>query len=356
MKRRKTRHVKVGRVTLGGSEPIAVQSMIKSSPEHGERIIAEALALEKAGCDILRIAVKSRQHLEIIERLKRKVAMPVVADIHFDHSLALLAIEMGADKIRINPGNINKEKHLEEILDCCLREEVPVRIGVNSGSVREHHTDPEELAEEMVREASECVAFFEKRSFDKLVVSLKAPDVLTTVLANRKFASSTDIPLHVGLTGTGPPEIGLLKSAMSIGALLAEGIGDTIRVSLTDESVSEIRAAREILQASGRGLFNFDIISCPTCGRAEGEVLDIISSAKSRLDELAEKSPELVKKNPKIAIMGCEVNGPGEAKAADVGVAFGRSKAVLFRKGKVIRTVDREKVLDGLMGLIRSGD
>lgn len=351
--RRKAKEVRIGTLFIGADRPIAVQSMIKASSDDLKGMIEEALRLKSAGCQIIRLAVKTPRHVENIPALKTECGMPVVADVHFDPALAVLAARGGADKIRINPGNIHKDSQLKEILDSAAGEGVAVRIGVNSGSVREHFDDPERLSGQMVLEASQCERFFRDNGFDELVVSLKAPDVITCVLANKKMASVTDLPLHVGLTAAGPFQEGLIRSSMAMGMLLSEGIGDTIRVSLTEDPVLEVVAARSILQALGLGTFDFTLISCPTCGRACGDIRPVVAEVSGKLRALARKSPDLVALAPKVAIMGCEVNGPGEAKAADVGAAFGMGKAALFVKGQVVRSVDARDVVESLIELIK---
>ncbi len=350
--RRHTRQVEAGGVGIGSSYPVSIQSMVKTDPDDFKGTVAQAKALESSGCEVIRIAVKTSDHLGVIPLLKNEVKMPVVADIHFDHRLALRAIEMGADKIRINPGNINGTEHLEEIIKKCKAKKIPVRIGVNSGSVRKHFSDPEKLAEEMKHEALGHIRFFEERDLYDIVVSVKAPDVKTTILANRKISECTDVPIHIGLTATGAPESGIIRSSVAIGALLLEGIGDTLRVSLTDDPIEEVRIAKEILQATGVRRFGFDLISCPTCGRAASGLSDLVKRADKLLRDLSRKRPELVEKFPQIAIMGCEVNGPGEAKAADLGVAFGKQKAVIFKKGKVVTSAKNEIVLKHLIDII----
>ncbi|HHV51613.1 MAG TPA: flavodoxin-dependent (E)-4-hydroxy-3-methylbut-2-enyl-diphosphate synthase [Clostridiales bacterium] len=341
--RRKTRMVLVGGVPIGGGSPVTVQSMLSVPASNIKRCVEQAKSLESAGCEILRTAVPDINAVKLISALKEAVSIPIVADIHFDYKLALESAAAGADKIRINPGNIGDESRIKAVVDECKRRNIPIRIGVNSGSLEKEilarYGHP--TAEALRDSAMYHVSLLEKFDFDKIVLSLKSSDVPTMVRAYELISESCDYPLHLGVTEAGTERMGLLKSAAGIGALLLKGIGDTIRISLTANPVREVEAARDLL--SGLGLRNncATMVSCPTCGRTGIDLIKIANQVEERLKN--------VKKPIKVAVMGCVVNGPGEAREADVGIAGGQGKVVIFKKGQVVRTVDENLAVDELM-------
>ena len=349
MKRRETRTVDIGGVKIGSGYPIAIQSMAKTDTHDISSTVGEVLRLEKAGCEIVRVAVKTKEAARAICEIKKEITIPLVADIHFDYKLALEAVRNGADKIRINPGNMKDEGDLERIIDVCEEKSIPIRVGINSGSLMEMHTgraDPDEI---MVKSMSEYLEYFNKRGFSDIVISLKSSDIRVVIGAYRKMAVRCDHPFHLGVTAAGLPEDGIVKSSIGIGALLLDGIGDTIRVSLTGDPVSEIYPAQSMLQSTGSRTFGPEIIACPTCGRCQVDLVSIVEELKARV--MSNRS--WVGKKPLIiAVMGCEVNGPGEAKAADVGIAFGKNKGVIFRKGEILKTVAAEDAVEELLKII----
>lgn len=340
LKRRKTRQASIGRVKVGGGAPVSIQSMTKTNTRDVKATVKQIKELEKEGCEIIRVAILDRETAETIPAIKKRIKIPLVADIHFDYKLALEAIENGADGIRINPGNIKDKGKIIQIMRRAREKIIPIRIGVNSGSLdRKKYKGP--LARAMVRSALDSIKIFEKEKFYDIIVSLKASDVLTTTEAYRLIAKRCDYPLHLGITATGLPPSGIIKSAMGIGSLLLEGIGDTIRVSLTGPPQEEVRVGYEILRTLGlrKGI---EIIACPTCGRCE---IDLIKIAKRIERELNCSMFNVQCSMPlKVAIMGCVVNGPGEAREADIGIAGGKKIGIIFRKGRVIKKV-REKDL-----------
>ena len=333
--------IKVGNVTLGDGN-IYIQSMLNVRAEDIQNSVKQAKELEKAGCRIIRAAVPRLECAELIPALKNAVDIPVVADIHFDYRIALKCAELGVDKIRINPGNIGAEENVKAVADVCRKRGIPIRIGVNSGSlekkVLEKYGSP--VPEAFVESALENVRLLNKYDFDDIVISIKSSDVKTTIDSYRLLHEQTDYPLHLGVTETGTAHMGIIKSAIGIGSLLCDGIGDTIRVSLTADPIEEIYAAKDILKACGIG-GGINIVACPTCGRTQ---IDLIGLANK-----VEKAVAGIEKNIKIAVMGCVVNGPGEAREADLGITGGNGKAVIFRKGEVIRTVPEDDVLDALL-------
>ena len=347
-KRRRTRTVRVGRTEIGGSAPISVQSMTNTDTHDIPATLAQVRALEEAGVDIIRLAVPDIEAAATFTALKEEgVRVPLVADIHFDHRIALAAIAAGADKIRINPGNIGSREKTAEVVRACRAAGVPIRIGVNSGSLEKSvlakfgRPSAEALAESALFHAR----ILEELDFYDTVISVKASSVPEMLEANRILAARTDYPLHLGVTEAGGAHMGTVKSAVGIGACLAEGIGDTIRVSLTADPVLEVRAARDILSALDlnpvRGM---DIISCPTCGRTRIDLIPLLSAFEAALDKTA-----LRKKPLKVAFMGCVVNGPGEAREADIGIAGGIGEAILFKKGEIIRRIPEDKIVSELI-------
>lgn len=341
---RKLHEVRVGELTLDGKN-IYIQSMLNAPADDVEGNVMQAVELEKAGCEIVRVSVPSLKNVELISAIKEKIHIPLVADIHFDHRIALECAAAGVDKIRINPGNIGGMEKVKAVADECRKRNIPIRIGVNSGSLEKEllakYGRP--CADALVESALNHAALLEQCDFDDIVISIKSSDVKTMIEAYRLAAEKTVYPLHLGVTEAGTERMGLIKSAMGIGSLICDGIGETIRVSLTDDPVKEIRAAKDILMAAGRG-HGVRLVSCPTCGRT-----------KIGLVGLAKQVEELVKDIPidiTVAVMGCIVNGPGEAREADIGIAGGDGCAVLFRKGEMLRKVSEEKVIDELMAEI----
>ena len=343
MKRRMTKKITVGTLCIGGGAEITVQSMLNVPSTDKEGSVRQAIALEKAGCEIIRLAIPAKEAVQLIPAIKKEVSVPLVADIHFDYKLALESAAAGIDKIRINPGNIGDESRVKQVADECRRRHIPIRIGVNSGSLEKHilakygKPTPQALCDSALYHA----ALLEKFDFDQIVLSLKSSNVLFMKEAYELAAQQCDYPLHVGVTEAGTERMGLIKSAAGIGSLLLNGIGDTIRVSLTDDPVKEVYAAKDILQALGLRRFGVQFISCPTCGRTR---IDLISLAKQ-----AEKRLKDCHKPITVAIMGCVVNGPGEAREADIGIAGGEGVGLIFKKGEIIRKVPEECLLDELM-------
>lgn len=346
VERRKSRQVRVGRVTVGGGASVSVQSMSNRSAHDIEGNVAQAKALKQAGCDILRVAVPDREAVRLIDTIKSEVDIPLVADIHFDYRLALEAAAAGVDKIRLNPGNIGGDDHVKAVADVCRARGIPIRIGVNGGSLEKEilakygHPTPEAMRDSALYHAS----LLEKFDFEDIVLSLKSSDVYTTVRAYELTAAVCDYPLHVGVTEAGTRRMGLLKSAAGIGSLLLHGIGDTIRVSLTADPVEEVRAGLDLLRAIGLRQDGPRLISCPTCGRTAIDLIGIAEAVEERL--------RAVDKPITVAVMGCVVNGPGEAREADIGLAGGNGRAAIFKKGEVLRTVDEADAVDALMAEI----
>lgn len=332
--------VKIGNCVFGG-EKIYIQSMLNVSADDVENSVKQAVVLEKAGCEIIRAAVPRVENADLIEALKNAVNAPIVADIHFDYKIALACIERGVDKIRINPGNIGSEDGVKAVADACRAKNIPIRIGVNSGSLEkrllEKYGSP--TPEALVESALEHVKLLNKYGFDDIVISIKSSNVRLMIAAYRLLAQKTDYPLHLGVTEAGTERMGMIKSAVGIGSLLCDGIGSTIRVSLTADPIKEVYAAKDILRACG--LYEgAEIVSCPTCGRTK---IDLISLAAEVEKLLAD-----VKKPIKVAVMGCAVNGPGEAREADIGIAGGNGEGLIFRKGQILRKVPENMLLSEL--------
>ena len=341
------REVKIGNVTIGGKNPVAVQTMLNVPVEDIEGNVAQAKRCEAAGCQILRVTCPSPADAKCIEAVKNAVNIPIVADIHFDYKAALACADVGVDKIRINPGNIGDDDRVKAVVDACQRKNIPIRIGVNGGSLEKHilakYGAP--TPEAMVESALYHVRLLEKFDFNNIVISIKNSNVPRMMEAYRQLSAVTDYPLHVGVTEAGTPTMGLLKSAIGIGGLLCEGIGDTMRVSLTADPVEEVYAAKRILQACGIRRSGVNLVSCPTCGRTAYDMIPIAEELERRLADC--------KKNITVAVMGCVVNGPGEASAADIGVAGGKGEGMIFRKGKILYKVPQEKLVDALMEEIK---
>ncbi len=335
------KQVKVGGITLGDGR-IYVQSMLNVHADDVEGNVAQAKRLEEAGCQIIRTAVPTLKNVNLIEALKKAVSVPIVADIHFDYRIAVACAEAGVDKIRINPGNIGTDDKVKAVVDACKARNIPIRIGVNSGSLEkqllEKYGSP--TPEALVESALGHVAILNRFDFDDIVISIKSSSVPLTIKAYRLLAEKCDYPLHVGVTEAGTERMGIIKSAMGIGSLLCDGIGDTIRVSLTADPVREVFAAQDILKATGLG-HGVEIVSCPTCGRTK---IDLIGLA-----EQVENATRHIDKNIKIAVMGCIVNGPGEAREADIGIAGGDGQGLIFKQGKIIKKVPEEQLLSELL-------
>ena len=345
MKRRKSKEIKIGSVKIGADHPIAVQSMTFTKTANAAATVEQILSLERAGCDIVRFSVPDEESAKSISYIKEHTHIPLVADIHFNYKLALAALERGIDKIRINPGNIGSSERIKAVADACRTRGVPIRIGVNGGSLEKHilakygSPTPEALCESALYH----VRLLEQFDFTDIVVSIKSSDVADTVRANRLFAEKTDYPLHLGVTEAGTEHMGIIKSSAGIGSLLLDGIGDTIRVSLTDEVEKEVAAARDLLKALGlRGGVN--IVSCPTCARTNIDVIGLATRLHALLDDC--------EKNIKVAVMGCAVNGPGEAKDADIGIAGGMGEALLIKHGEIVGKIPEDRVIETLMAEI----
>ena len=350
IERRHSRKVTVGDRPMGGGAPILVQSMTNTDTHDGEATYRQILRLRDAGCDIVRLAVPDLDAAETFRFLKSKdIGIPLVADIHFDYRIALRCIEVGADKIRINPGNIGDEERVRAVADACRDRNIPIRIGVNGGSLEKDLLQKfgGPTAEAVVESALRHVALLEKYDFYDTVISVKLSDVPRMIEANRLLAQRTDYPLHLGVTEAGGMEAGTVKSAVGIGALLAEGIGDTVRVSLTADPVEEIGAAKQILRTLHIGGQGLDIVSCPTCGRTR---INLIALCKE-FEEKAKKAG-IMDKPLKVALMGCVVNGPGEAREADIGIAGGLGDGIVFKKGEVLGRVPEHELVDTLIRYI----
>jgi (E)-4-hydroxy-3-methylbut-2-enyl-diphosphate synthase len=346
MTRRISKQLRIGKVTVGGGAPIVVQSMSKTDTRDIPATVNQIKELEDSGCEIVRVAVPDGEAAESLATIKKSVSLPIIADIHFDYRLALGALKAGVDGLRLNPGNIGDKNQIARVVAAAKEREVPIRIGVNAGSLPATFQPKAPLAERMVSMASEQIRLMENLDFDLIKVSLKAFDVPTTIQAYQMIADKMPYPLHLGVTEAGLPRTGAIRSAIGIGILLYQGIGDTIRVSLTAHPCEEVFVAYEILKSLGLRQRGPTLVSCPSCGRAE---VDIIALA-----EEVNKCLERVTKPIKVAVMGCVVNGPGEAKDADVGIAGGKSKGAIFRNGKVVGTVGEDRFLEALMAEIDS--
>lgn len=341
--RKLKREVRIGDVLIGGNNPVPIQSMTNTDTKDTEATVSQILKLEEAGCEIIRCAVLDMEAAEAIGKIKKNIHIPLVADIHFDYRLALECIKNGVDKIRINPGNIGSRDRVEAVVNSAKANGVPIRIGVNGGSLEkdliEKYKSP--CAEALVESALRHVEILDDLNFSDVVVSIKVSDVRQMVEAYRRFDKISDIPLHIGLTEAGTMRGGIIKSAMGIGALLVDGIGDTVRVSLTADPVEEIYAAKEILKNLGLKKAGVEFVSCPTCGRTKIDLIKIASEVERRISH--------IEKPLKVAVMGCAVNGPGEAKDADIGIAGGDGKCLIFKHGEILRSVPEEEAIDALI-------
>jgi (E)-4-hydroxy-3-methylbut-2-enyl-diphosphate synthase len=341
--KRKSRKVFIGKVPVGGGAPITVQTMTKTKTSDVDATVKQIVEAADAGCDIVRVTVNDKEAAAAIGEIVKQSPIPVVADIHFNHIFAIKALEGGVAKVRLNPGNIGSVDRIRQVLSLAKERKVPIRIGVNSGSLEkdilEKHGYP--TAEALYESAMRHVNICEENDFHEVIISVKSTDVRLMIAAYRLIAERTDYPLHLGVTEAGPTRIGTIKSSIGIGTLLAEGIGDTIRVSLTDDPVREVEVGKEILRSLGLATRNVELIACPTCGRLEVDLFSITKQLEERLAG--------IKKPVKIAILGCVVNGPGEASEADIGVACGKGVGILYRKGEVIRRVKEEEIVNAVV-------
>lgn len=343
IKRRKTKVVKIGDVLIGGDNPVAIQSMCNTKTSDVEATVKQILELEEAGCEIIRVAVPDMEAAKAIAEIKKRIHIPLVADIHFDYRLALKAIENGVDKLRINPGNIGGEDRVKAVVEAAKAKNIPIRIGVNSGSLEKEILEKygEVTPEGLVESALRHVRILEKLDFYDIVISIKASNVPFSLKTYSLLSKEVDYPIHLGITESGTAWSGTIKSAVGIGAILAMGIGDTIRVSLTGECVDEVRVAKAILKDLGLRKFGVEFVSCPTCGRT---CIDLIGLANK-----VEERCKNIDKDIKVAVMGCAVNGPGEAREADIGVAGGKGYGLIFKKGEILKKLPEDELLDALM-------
>ncbi|OGB87228.1 4-hydroxy-3-methylbut-2-en-1-yl diphosphate synthase [candidate division WOR-1 bacterium RIFCSPLOWO2_02_FULL_46_20] len=347
--RKKTKKVKVGNLEIGGGSPITVQSMTKTDTSDIDTTVKQIHALEKAGCQIVRCAVPDKAAAEALKEIKKQINIPLVADIHFNHMYAVMAAEAGVDKLRINPGNLGDPDKIKAVVDAAKDHQIPIRVGVNSGSLEpkiKQKFHGHVTAEGLVKSALNNIHILEKLNFTDIVVSIKATSVPMTISAYQMIAKKINYPLHVGITEAGIPRVGSIRSAAGLGAILSQGIGDTIRVSLTSDPLEEIRVGYEILKALQLVYHGVTVISCPTCGRSDIDVIKIATEIEERTKN--------IKQPLTIAIMGCEVNGPGEAADADVGLAGGRGVGLIFREGQVVRKVPEAEMIEALMDEIES--
>ncbi len=342
MTRNETKKIRIGDVWIGGGHPVAIQSMTNTRTEDVDATVDQILRLEKAGCEIIRCAVPTQEAALALGEIKKRIHIPLVADIHFDHRLAIAAIESGADKIRINPGNIGSEDRVRKVVEKAKERSIPIRVGVNSGSLERDLVEKYGgvTAEGIVESALDKVHMIEKQGYDNLVVSIKSSDVLMCVKAHELIAKECPYPLHVGITESGTLMSGNIKSSIGLALILSQGIGDTIRVSLTGDPVEEIRSAKLILRTLGLRKGGIEVVSCPTCGRTK---IDLIGLA-NRVEQMVADIPLDIK----VAVMGCVVNGPGEAREADIGIAGGIGEGLLIKKGEVVKKVKEEELLDTL--------
>ena len=338
-----TKRLFVGQVPVGGGAPVSIQSMCNTKTDDVPGTVAQIHALEAAGCEIIRVAVPDEAAAKAVDQIKEQISIPLIADIHFNYKLALLCAERGIDAIRINPGNIGGEDRVKAVADACRARNISIRVGVNGGSLEKplRAKYGGVTAEALVESAMGHVRLLNKFDFDDICISVKSSDVPLNMAAYRLLSERTDYPLHLGVTEAGTPSMGIIKSAMGIGGLLCMGIGDTVRVTLTADPVEEIYAAKKILQAAGLRRSGVNLIACPTCGRTRIDLIPIAEEVERRLADC--------EKTITVAVMGCAVNGPGEASAADIGIAGGDGEGLLFRKGKVLYKVPQERLVDALM-------
>lgn len=344
--RKETRKVRVGNIFIGGDAPVTVQSMTNTDTRDIAATVNQIKALEEEGCEIVRVAVLDREAAEAIKPIKSQIKIPLVADIHFDYRLAILSMENGADKIRLNPGNIGDTDRVKKVVQAARERQIPIRIGVNSGSLEKNILEKYGgvTPEAMVESALGHSKILEDLDFFDIVFSLKASSVTMTIAAYRLMSQRTGYPLHIGVTEAGTVKTGAIKSSVGLGCLLAEGIGDTIRVSLTGDPTEEVKVGREILKALGLKKGGIEFVSCPTCGRCRIDLVNIAKEVEQRLGK--------INKDMKVALMGCAVNGPGEAREADIGIAGGKGEALLFKKGEIVRKISQDKIVEELMNEI----
>ncbi len=343
MSRRETRTVQIGDRVIGGGNPILIQSMCNTKTEDAAATVEQIRKLERAGCDIIRVAVPTMEAAAAVKDIRRQIHIPLVADIHFDYRLAIASLECGADKIRINPGNIGSPERLRAVVDKARERNVPIRVGVNSGSLEKSLIEKYGgvTAEGLVDSALDKVAMIERMGYDNLVISIKSSDVMMCVKAHELIARKTRYPLHVGITEAGTVTSGNIKSAVGLGIILNQGIGDTIRVSLTGDPVEEVKSAKLILKTLGLRKGGIEVVSCPTCGRTRIDLIGLASQVENMVTEFDDL-------DIKVAVMGCAVNGPGEAREADLGIAGGNGEGLLFKKGQIIRKMPEDQLLAAL--------
>lgn len=344
--RKETKKVYVGNVPIGGDSFISIQSMTNTNTKDIKSTVSQIKKLENAGCDIIRMAVNDLEDAAALREIKNEINIPIISDIQFDYKLALAACENESDAIRLNPGNIGAPWKVKEVVEACKLHKIPIRVGVNSGSVKQEFLDKFNgvNASSICYSALEEIELLEKNNFYDIAVSLKASSVNLTIESYRKFSEMSNYPLHLGVTEAGSPKKGIVKSAIGIGTLLAEGIGDTIRVSLTSDPLDEVIAGKDILKALDLRRDGIDLISCPTCARTKVDLIEIVNKAEEKLYS--------IDKNLKVAIMGCPVNGPGEAREADIGIACGHGEGLIFSKGEIIKKVPEDKLLSELLSEI----
>ncbi len=341
--RKVTRTVDVGGVKIGGNNPVSIQSMCNTDTRDIKTTVSQIHKLENAGCEIIRVAVPDMEAAEAIEKIKKQISIPLVADIHFDYRLALECIKNGIDKVRINPGNIGDRSRVKMVADAAKAAGIPIRIGVNGGSLEKELVTRYggATADALVKSAMGHIEILDDVNFSDIVVSIKVSNVPVMIDAYRKFSQESDIPLHIGVTESGTERMGTLKSGIGIGTLLSEGIGDTMRVSLTADPVREVYLAKDILRVLGKRIGGIEFVSCPTCGRTQIDLIKIASEVEQRLGD--------INKPIKVAVMGCIVNGPGEARDADIGIAGGNGEGLIFKKGEILRKVPEDRIVEELI-------
>lgn len=354
--RKETKKVKIGNISIGHSTNVLIQSMCNTKTYDVKSTVRQILNLENAGCELVRVSVPDVESAKAIEKIKEKINIPLIADIHFDYKLALLAIERGIDKVRINPGNIGDEENIKKVVYACKKKKIPIRIGINSGSLSKKllaKYNGKVTAKALYESARENILLLEKYNFHDIVVSIKSSDIITNIKACEMFAENYKYPMHLGITESGSIKSGNIKSSVGLGILLYEGVGDTIRVSLTGDPLEEVYTAKKILQSLNLRSEGFDIVSCPTCARTNVNIEKIVSEVEHKLDNVKfDNYLKKRKKKYKVAIMGCVVNGPGEAKDADIGIAGGDGMALIFKEGKPFKKVKEDKIVSALLKFI----